>query len=146
MSVMHEVSFHSSGHCPGMPTFGSPGASSLNEDIFQKSSRSRLQALYSDFSRQRQSNPTSFHANIEWWRRALVTLVDSGTQGDIDLYSGNRLVLQADRGLLDRLKLEKIGKPLALNSVVVSKIPSTLPADLRQSFVLARMNFALPRL
>ncbi|KAF7778602.1 hypothetical protein Agabi119p4_2947 [Agaricus bisporus var. burnettii] len=89
-----------------------------SHSIFQSTSKARLQALYSDFARQKQSNPSAFHANVEWWRKTLEGLLDSGllrgTVGD----SESRLVLQADRSLLDCVKLDKIGKPLAIGTVV----------------------------
>lgn len=91
-------------------------------DIFTKTSRPRLQALYSDFSRQKHSNPTAFRANVEWWRKALAAFVDSGLQQDATGSTGSRLVLQANRGLLDRVRVEKIGKPLAMGAVIVSRL------------------------
>ncbi|KAF9454637.1 hypothetical protein P691DRAFT_754563 [Macrolepiota fuliginosa MF-IS2] len=87
-------------------------------DIFSNTSRARLQALYSDFSRQKQSNPTAFQANVEWWRKALESLVDSGVQQTGTGSIGSRLVLQANRALLDCLRLEKVGKPLAMGAVI----------------------------
>jgi hypothetical protein len=75
-----------------------------------------------------------------------MTLVHSGTQQDTKSSPENRLILRADRGLLERLKLEKIGKPLAMGPVIVSKSRSVIRADLRQTPVLARMNFKLTRL
>ncbi|KXN92206.1 hypothetical protein AN958_08659 [Leucoagaricus sp. SymC.cos] len=59
-----------------------------------------------------------FHANVEWWRKALVSLVDSGAQYELDADSSTRIVLQADCNLLEHLKAEKIGKPLALGAVI----------------------------
>jgi charged multivesicular body protein 7 len=102
------------------PTSSVVADSLSSHSLFQNTSKARLQALYSDFARQKQSNPSAFHANVEWWRKTLEGLVDSGllhgTVGD----SGSRLVLRANRSLLERVKLEKIGKPLALGTVVVS--------------------------
>lgn len=103
-----------------------------SHSIFQSTSKARLQALYSDFARQKQSNPSAFHANVEWWRKTLEGLLDSGllrgTVGD----SESRLVLQADRSLLDCVKLDKIGKPLAIGTVIVShsnSLQCTLTSD-----------------
>lgn len=103
-----------------MTTPGSPAKSLFSTDFFANTSRARLQALYSDFSLQKQSNPTAFHANVEWWRKTLEALADSGLQQDTAESPGSRLVLQANRKLLDNLKIEKIGKPLAMGAVVVS--------------------------
>ena len=78
-------------------------------------SPSRLQALYSDISRQKHSNPTSYHANVEWWHKVLQLFVSSGLQRE----SRSRLVLNAGRNLIDQFRLERAGKPLALGAVVV---------------------------
>ncbi|KIK08216.1 hypothetical protein K443DRAFT_85634 [Laccaria amethystina LaAM-08-1] len=80
---------------------------------YSTTSPSRFQALYSDFFRQRNSNPTSFHSNVEWWGKALETLVGSGFQD-----SNNRLVLNAGRSLMERVKVPRVGKPLALGAVI----------------------------
>jgi charged multivesicular body protein 7 len=82
---------------------------------YATTSPSRLQALYSDISRQKHSNPTSYQANIEWWRKALQLFVSSGLQRE----SGSRLVLDAGRNLIEQFRLERVGKPLALGAVVV---------------------------
>ncbi|PPQ89131.1 hypothetical protein CVT25_006503 [Psilocybe cyanescens] len=115
---------------------------------FSSTSIPRLQALYSDFSRQKHSNPTSYNANIDWWRKALESVVGSGLQSDVhdnnfsqqtplrntrrneDVGSisitttpgmSDRLVLHAGRELMDRVKIPKVGKPLSLGAVLVSK-------------------------
>ncbi|KAJ7097750.1 Snf7-domain-containing protein [Mycena belliarum] len=74
---------------------------------------SRLQALYSDISRQKHSNPASYHANIEWWRSALEAIARSGIQ-----QHGSKLGLTAGPSLLDLLRVSGVGKPLALPAVV----------------------------
>lgn len=81
---------------------------------YATTSPSRLQALYSDFSRQKHSNPTSYHANIEWWRKALQLFVSSGLQRE----SGSRFVLEAGRSLIEQFRLDRVGKPLAFGAVV----------------------------
>ncbi|KAJ7595707.1 Snf7-domain-containing protein [Mycena floridula] len=91
-------------------------------------SSSRLQSLYSDFSRQKQSNPASYNANVEWWRRTLESFVQSGLQT-----SGSRLVLGADRTLVNSLRVEGVGKPIGLGAVITellgsnSAVPSLFP-------------------
>ncbi|KAJ3524539.1 hypothetical protein NMY22_g10955 [Coprinellus aureogranulatus] len=87
---------------------------------WQSTSGTRLQALYSDFSRQKTSNPTSFQANVEWWRRALEEFVDSGFQDESSSNTTkSRLVLHANASLLEKVKVPKVGKPLALGAVLV---------------------------
>jgi charged multivesicular body protein 7 len=93
---------------------------------YATASPSRLQALYSDISRQKHSNPTSYHANIEWWRKTLQLLVSSGLQ-----QSKSRLVLNAGRNLVEEVRLERVGKPLALGAVVV-RFASVAPSSLRR--------------
>ncbi|KDQ33453.1 hypothetical protein PLEOSDRAFT_21087 [Pleurotus ostreatus PC15] len=96
---------------------------------FSSTSRSRLQALYSDISRQKTSNPTSYHANVEWWRNALETLVScpppsSPILGKKGGAGKGKLVLSADQRLVDSLRIEGAGKPLALGAVVPELIAS----------------------
>jgi|ERR1700722_16027050 len=83
---------------------------------------SRLPSLYSDISRQKQSNPTLYHATVDWWRRVLEEIVSSGMQEHSGHHSGSKLVLTANRGLVDMVRIEGVGKPLGLLAVVVSLI------------------------
>lgn len=130
--------------------FGTPGASNVyttpitSLSPFSSTSTPRLQALYSDFSRQKTSNPTSYHANVDWWRKALESVVGSGMQNDIHengpqtpirivkkkddnsssssvptSSSSDRLVLHAGRDIMERVKIPKVGKPLSLGAVLV---------------------------
>lgn len=91
-----------------------PSPSLLALPPYDSTPSSRLQALYSDISRQKHSNPTSYHSNIQWWRRALESIVSSGLQPD-----ASRLVLHGNRNLLDTLRVQGAGKPLALGAVIV---------------------------
>lgn len=96
---------------------------------YSSSSRSRLQALYSDISRQKHSNPTSYNANVEWWRRTLEALVSRGWQSEYNVVRSdeseddkketNKLVLSAGISLVERLRYEGVGKPLGLGAVIV---------------------------
>lgn len=79
---------------------------------------------------------------MDWWKKALEALVSSGKQGyqnhlqrevvvvdddDDDLPTkSERLVLHAGRDLIERLKIPKVGKPLALGAVLVSFFPPPL--------------------
>jgi charged multivesicular body protein 7 len=96
---------------------------------YSTTSSPRLQALYSDFSRQKQSNPTSYHSNIEWWRKGLEAIVTSGLQTQHttveEALKSDRLVLHAGRELLELVKLPKVGKPLALGAVIVRSYKTT---------------------
>jgi charged multivesicular body protein 7 len=81
----------------------------------------RLQALYSDFSRQKHSNPASYHSNVGWWRKALETIVGSGLQHTHheNGSKNDRIVLHAGQELIERVKIPKVGKPLAMGPVLV---------------------------
>ena len=79
-------------------------------------SSSRLQSLYSDISRQKLSNPTSYQSNVAWWRTTLETIVSRGWQSD----TTERVVLNAESGLLETLRYPGVGKPLCLATVIVS--------------------------
>jgi charged multivesicular body protein 7 len=99
-----------------------PPPSLLSLPAFSTASISRLQSLYSDFSRQKQSNPDSYHANITWWRNALQEFVWSGLQPRRGPSNApNRLTLAAGKDVVDALRISGVGKPLGIGSVVVSR-------------------------
>ncbi|KAJ3851621.1 Snf7-domain-containing protein [Lentinula lateritia] len=79
---------------------------------FISASRYRLQSLYSDFSEQKRSNPASYQANVDWWRRTLETYVSQGFHGS------NRLVLKAGQQLVDNFRVEGVGKPICFHAVL----------------------------
>ncbi|KAI6005672.1 hypothetical protein EDD15DRAFT_2426179 [Pisolithus albus] len=96
---------------------------------YATTSKSRLQSLYSDATRQKHSNPSSYHAHVDWWQRALEELVSRGWQaenpsprkgkeseGDEQALCSrsNKLVLDARRSLVDRLRYDGVGKPLGM--------------------------------
>ncbi|KAF8447515.1 Snf7-domain-containing protein [Boletus edulis BED1] len=96
-------------------------------------SKPRLQSLYSDISRQKHSNPTSYHAHVDWWQRTLEELVSRGWQTetthpqngketdaqDVEPENqSNKLVFCARRAVVDRLRCDGVGKPLGLASTI----------------------------
>lgn len=88
-------------------------------------SYSRLKKLYSDFSLQKHSNPTSYASIIEWWRRTLESVVSKGslTQWDPTPSNIDRLVLHATGATLaDEFRIEGVGKPLGLPTAIVCSI------------------------
>lgn len=104
---------------------------------YSSTSKSRLQSLYSDISRQKHSNPTSYHAHVSWWQRTLEELVSRGWQTETtSLQKGqgtdardverenqsNKLVFGARRVVVDRLRYDGVGKPLGLASTIVRAI------------------------
>jgi len=98
-----------------VPSPQTSDAALLALSSFSTTSPSRRQALYSDFSRQKHSNPPAYQSNIEWWRKALQGIVSSGLQTGTQ----SRLVLKADQSLLERVRIDGTGKPLALRAVIV---------------------------
>ncbi|PCH37990.1 hypothetical protein WOLCODRAFT_96248 [Wolfiporia cocos MD-104 SS10] len=81
----------------------------------------RLKSLYSDFSLQKQSNPTSYTSNVEWWRRTLEQFVLRGLQSKHSTQSSgtDRLVFHVSgSALADDFRVEGIGKPLSLPTVI----------------------------
>ncbi|KAF8643888.1 hypothetical protein AX16_008904 [Volvariella volvacea WC 439] len=97
-------------------------------------SKSRLQALYADISRQKSSNPVAYQSSIEWWRKALETIVSSGLQED-----NSRLILHAGRRLIDGLKYDGVGKPLALGTVI-TELQASKSLILRDEFIDATQS------
>ncbi|KAI6045729.1 Snf7-domain-containing protein [Pisolithus marmoratus] len=99
---------------------------------YATTSKSRLQSLYSDVTRQKHSNPTSYHAHVDWWQRTLEELVSRGwqaespsarkgkeTEDDEGAHSrSNKLVLSVQRSLVDRLRFDGVGKPLGLGHTI----------------------------
>ncbi|KAF8798155.1 hypothetical protein BYT27DRAFT_7124098 [Phlegmacium glaucopus] len=127
-------------------SISAPSTPMLSIPPYSTTSTPRLQALYSDFSRQKQSNPTSYHSNIEWWRKGLEVIVSSGlqTQHTIDETSkSDRLVLHAGRELLELVKLPRVGKPLALGAVI-SELRSTKSIISFSEFMNAKVSIYDP--
>ena len=87
---------------------------------------SRLQALYSNISRQKHSNPTSYYANVQWWQRVLEEYVASGLQEELPEARGSRLVLNAGLPLMEKFRVEGVGKPLAFSAVIVSILQTSV--------------------
>ncbi|THH10698.1 hypothetical protein EW145_g1134 [Phellinidium pouzarii] len=81
---------------------------------FSSLSTSRLKSIYSDLSRQKASNPASFHSNVDWWKRTLGAFVLLGLQSD----SKNSLILHASPELSESLRYDGVGKPLGLAAVI----------------------------
>lgn len=96
----------------------SPALSALLN--YATTSKSRLQSLYSDIHRQKHSNPSSFHAHVDWWHGTLKDVISRGWQGsDGPDGTSNKLILGARRALVDKLRYEGVGKPLGLGTTIV---------------------------
>ncbi|KAK0459826.1 uncharacterized protein EV420DRAFT_1675979 [Desarmillaria tabescens] len=94
----------------------------LSLPTYSTTSSSRLQALYSNnISWQKNSDPAGFHASIEWWRRTFEAFVASGIQTNIS----SRLVLNASARISESLRVEGVGKPAGLSTVITP--PALIP-------------------
>ncbi|KAH8995358.1 hypothetical protein EDB92DRAFT_198022 [Lactarius akahatsu] len=91
-------------------------------------SKSRIQSLYSDISRQKHSNPTAYSSNITWWRSTLEALVSLGYQPN----TTDTLILHADQSLLESLRYGGAGKPLCLGTVITELVNSRTAVPLQQ--------------
>ncbi|TBU50771.1 Snf7-domain-containing protein [Dichomitus squalens] len=85
---------------------------------------SRLKSLYSDFTYQKQSNPTSYASNVEWWRHTLEAALLRGWlsqshNANNTGASSDRLVLHAyGVAFADKFRVEGVGKPLSIPTVI----------------------------
>lgn len=86
-------------------------------------SSTRLKSLYSDFTHQKHSNPSSYASNVEWWRHTLEAALLRGWLSESSTLSAvpDRLVLHAyGVAFADRFRVEGVGKPLSIPTVIVS--------------------------
>ncbi|OJT06215.1 hypothetical protein TRAPUB_2937 [Trametes pubescens] len=84
---------------------------------YASSSTSRLKSLYSDFTYQKQSNPTSYASNVDWWRRTLESMLLRGWLSDTHNANAtpDRIVLHATGvAFTEHFRIEGVGKPLSL--------------------------------
>ena len=101
----------------------------------------RLKALYSDFTNQKHSNPSSYASNVEWWRQTLEAALLRGrlTDGHGAITVQDRLVLHAPgMTFADRFRMEGVGKPLGIPTVIVSIRDSLLTAASHRCLSLAK--------
>jgi len=77
-------------------------------------SKNRLSSLYSDFSNLKTTNPDGYRANVSAWTTALTNASRAGV-----IPGQGRLCLKIDNGLLKELELRNVGRPVALNTVLV---------------------------
>ncbi|KAK7036496.1 hypothetical protein VNI00_011693 [Paramarasmius palmivorus] len=105
----------------------------LQSPNYASASRSRLQALYSDFSRQKHSNTASYQSKVEWWRHTLEWYLCE--QSDV-------FVLHYGPSLTENLRVEGVGKPIGLGAVITElQTPTpTLPAILPLATFLSTPN------
>lgn len=85
---------------------------------YKTSSTPRLKSLYSDISRQKHSNPTSYRSTVHWWHEVLQAVILKHWLPQ----SPDTLVLHALPTLADSFRYEGTGKPLCLATVIVSPV------------------------
>ncbi|KAF1990860.1 hypothetical protein K402DRAFT_204891 [Aulographum hederae CBS 113979] len=85
-----------------------------HEESFRN--RNRIRSLYSDFSKQRLTNPDGFQANVAAWKGAIARAARAGALG-----SGGGLVVRTAE-LKQELESREHGAPLSLGSVVEDAI------------------------
>ncbi|KAL7283383.1 hypothetical protein ACG7TL_002813 [Trametes sanguinea] len=88
---------------------------------YASSSTSRLKSLYSDFTYQKHSNPTSYSSNVEWWRRTLESALVRGwlSQSHGSGATPDRIVLHATGvSFIEHFRVEGVGKPLSIPTVI----------------------------
>ncbi|EFR04768.1 SNF7 family protein [Nannizzia gypsea CBS 118893] len=100
-----------------------------HEDAFR---RARLPSLYSDFSRQKQTNPDGYNSNVTAWQRALanaalagrVSSLSSSSASKLDSrqeslpHRNNLLVLRTSNALMADLETREWGRPLSLQCAI----------------------------
>ncbi|EGD89080.1 hypothetical protein H112_04000 [Trichophyton rubrum D6] len=100
-----------------------------HEDAFR---RARLPSLYSDFSRQKQTNPDGYNSNVTAWQRALANAALAGQVSSLSSSSSpksdsrkdslsprnNLLVLRTSNALMVDLETREWGRPLSLQCVI----------------------------
>lgn len=86
----------------------------------QYDSQNRLASLYSDFSNLKTTNPDGYRANVDTWIAALTHASRAGVapgSGTLSIRSGDALAAE--------LQSKRLGRPLALQEVIVGTLPPT---------------------
>ncbi len=104
-------------------------------------SNSRIQSLYSDISRQKHSNPTTYNANISWWHSTLKAIISHGWLPN----TPDRLILHAEQSLPETLRYERVGKPLCLGTVIVGYVSCSTKMCSQPSILLAKTELVNSR-
>ncbi|RPD66129.1 hypothetical protein L226DRAFT_454410 [Lentinus tigrinus ALCF2SS1-7] len=98
-----------------------PAAQLTSLPTYASVTNTRLKSLYSDFTYQKHSNPTSYASNVEWWRNTLEAALLRGWLSESSTASSpsDKLVLHAyGVAFADRFRVEGVGKPLSIPTVV----------------------------
>lgn len=83
---------------------------------FSQENSERLKALYSDFSKLSILNKYAFDTNVSYWRRVILDCNQQGYLG-----SGEFSTVIEKETLAEKFQRPVIGKPLALDCVIVKK-------------------------
>jgi len=105
----------------------------------QHSSKNRLASLYSDFSNLKTTNPDGYRANVSAWKIALTNASRAAV-----IPGQGRLCVKMDSDLLKELELRNLGRPVALDAVIVRLLSSW--QDMRAAKIyLRRRTLSLPK-
>ncbi|GAA5978365.1 hypothetical protein JCM5350_001140 [Sporobolomyces pararoseus] len=75
-------------------------------------STAKVQFYYSSLPGRKTSNPTGYSSALSWWRKTLSELTAKG------LLSSDKLILEVDEDLKEKLRWDKIGRPSSLGVIV----------------------------
>ena len=108
-------------------------SSPLREHLSQiaEYSTPRASFLYSSIASRKTANPTGYASAIQWWRTTLVGVVERGLLGP------DHLILVADEGLREKLRWERIGRPISLGPILV-RPTSSVRSQLRLNTLLTQ--------
>ncbi|GAA5947235.1 hypothetical protein JCM3765_001584 [Sporobolomyces pararoseus] len=81
-------------------------------------STAKIQFYYSSLPARKTSNPTGYSSALSWWRKTLSDLTAKGLLGT------DKLVLQVDEDLREKLRWDKVGRPSSLG-VIVGELATT---------------------
>lgn len=100
-------------YCPEMSTPSTDPLKAALQSIPEYST-AKVQFYYSSLPGRKTSNPTGYSSALSWWRKTLSELTAKG------LLSSDKLILEVDEDLKEKLRWDKIGRPSSLGVIVVS--------------------------
>ena len=117
---------------------------------FSTATKARLRAVYSDFTRQKTSNPTSYASNLQWWSKALEEVTSTGIL-TVNLQSGTPWCSTSPiEGALLNVELENnpISRLVLYADATMRKMTPTAVVPLvggGDSYLMALVRMSLPR-
>lgn len=123
---------------PALFTSASDPLQAFLSSLSEFQSTDRIEALYSDFSSSRYSNPAGYSANVATWARIFHQVLRLGLQptpSDGSTQIPDRLVLHVNDRLLDGLRRPGIGRPYGLHSPITA-LSTSSSSDSQPTLVL----------